>query len=140
MGDNGAMSSDDDVVRLNHEGVSIRAIAERLGLSESRVHRITASAAEEDDDLDAPERALLDAADSYEAVPPFTYVRSSPVWSLHRQPTTGPSCTGRDTPTTALEERPLLRWAVVPGTRTLTPDLTCASKPSGALFELGGKR
>ena len=30
--------------------------------------------------------------------------------------------------------------AVVPGTRTLTPDLTCASKPSGALFELGGKR
>ena len=36
MGDNGAMSSDDDVVRLNREGVSIRAIAERLGLSESR--------------------------------------------------------------------------------------------------------
>jgi hypothetical protein len=110
MGDNGAMSSDDDVVRLNREGVSIRAIAERLGLSESRVHRITASAAEEDDDLDAPVLALLDAADSYEAVPPFTYVRSSPVWSLHRQPTTGPSCTGRDTPTTALEERPSLRF------------------------------
>ena len=109
MGDDGAMSSDDDVVRLNREGVSIRAIAERLGLSESRVHRITASAAEEDDDLDAPELALLDAADSYEAVPPFTYVRSSPV-SLHRQPTTGPSCTGRDTHTTALEERPSLRF------------------------------
>jgi hypothetical protein len=72
-------------VRLNREGVSIRAIAERLGLSESRVHRITASAAEEDDDLDAPELALLDAADSYEAVPPFTYVGCSPVWSLHRQ-------------------------------------------------------
>ena|ERR1700730_9005043 len=104
MGDDGAMSSDHDVVRLNREGVSIRAIAERLGLSESRVHRITASAAEDD------ELALLDAADSYEAVPPFTYVRSSPVWSLHRQPTTGPSCTGRDTPTTALEERPSLRF------------------------------
>jgi orotate phosphoribosyltransferase-like protein len=79
MGDNAAMSSEDDVLRLHGEGLSIRAIANELGLSKSTVHRIILAAAddadlygagEDDDDLDDRELALLDArADPYQPTP-----------------------------------------------------------------------
>jgi Homeodomain-like domain len=80
IGDNGAMTSDDEpraeVVRLHRAGWSIGAIAERLGLSKSRVGRIVVAAAEEDDDLTDDEIARRDAEpdDDYPPPPPFRFV------------------------------------------------------------------
>jgi Homeodomain-like domain len=59
--------SRDDVHRLRREGLSIRAIADRLGLSRSKVHR-TLSAEPDEDGL------ALDADDGYRPQPPFTFV------------------------------------------------------------------
>ena len=92
-GDNGPMSSTDDddqraeVKRLRRTGETIRAIAERLGLSKSRVGRIAAELEDDevgveyaddhadDSDLDADEVARLIAMDSGQPVtPPITYV------------------------------------------------------------------
>jgi hypothetical protein len=85
------MSSDDDddiraeVWRLRREGETIRDIADRMGLSKSRVGRIAAEAddlgveyADDDDldsDLDEAEVARLNALDSGQPVtPPIAYV------------------------------------------------------------------
>jgi len=52
------MTSTDDVHRLHREGFSIRAIADRLGLSRMKVHRTLTADLPEDDDEDEP--ALFD--------------------------------------------------------------------------------
>jgi hypothetical protein len=52
------MTSDDDVHRLRREGFSIRAIADRLGLSRMKVHRTLTADLPENDDEDEP--ALFD--------------------------------------------------------------------------------
>ena len=78
---------DIEVKRLRRTGETIRAIAERLGLSKSRVGRIAAELEDDDDDeleddeledddeLDAYEVARLNAMDSGQPVtPPITYV------------------------------------------------------------------
>jgi orotate phosphoribosyltransferase-like protein len=56
------MTSDDDVLRLRDEGLSIRAIADELKLSKSAVHRMLAAADDLDDEdgLEERELALLD--------------------------------------------------------------------------------
>ena len=56
--ENAAMTSTDDVHRLHREGFSIRAIADRLGLSRMKVHRTLTADLPEDDDEDEP--ALFD--------------------------------------------------------------------------------
>jgi hypothetical protein len=82
------MSSTDDIAevrRLRRAGETIRTIAERLGLSKSRVGRMVADDDDEigleyaddadDSDLDDRELAMLNAMDSGQpVVPPITYV------------------------------------------------------------------
>ncbi|MGO9157316.1 helix-turn-helix domain-containing protein [Mycobacterium sp.] len=84
------MTSDDDVLRLRDEGLSIRAIADELKLSKSAVHRMLAAAddLDDEDDLEERELALLDGNPGYEAVPPFEFVgiatvtQESPGWDV----------------------------------------------------------
>ena len=75
-----------EVVRLHREGVSIRGIAELVGLSKSAVGRITVEADEldldDDSDLDR-DVALLTAIDSGEATPPFRFVGMEPTILHH---------------------------------------------------------
>jgi hypothetical protein len=62
----------DDVHRLHREGLSIRAIADRLGLSRMKVHRtLTAVPDDWDDDEGDEDRGRFD---DYEPVPPFRFV------------------------------------------------------------------
>jgi len=70
------MTSDDaHIWHLHHgEGLSIRAVAKRLGLNRGKVYRALtrhAAAAEDDDEGGV---ALLDAERGYLAVRPFTFV------------------------------------------------------------------
>ena len=65
------MTSADDVHRLHGEGLSIRAIANRLGLSRMKVHRtLTADDAHDWDD----DGLALHSDDDRRAVPPFVFV------------------------------------------------------------------
>ena len=70
------MTSADDVHRLHGEGLSIRAIANRLGLSRMKVHRtLTDSRTVTADDLDDDEDgglALVCADADYPPPPPYT--------------------------------------------------------------------
>jgi hypothetical protein len=68
------MTSTDDVHELHREGFSIRAIADRLGLSRMKVHRTLTAAAEADDY--GEDDADLDAGpyDDYEPVAPLRFV------------------------------------------------------------------
>jgi len=68
--DTGRMTSEDDVRRLRGEGLSIRAIADELGLSKSAVHRMLAAA--EDDDGGDDDGGLLFDPEPVLAEP-FTY-------------------------------------------------------------------
>jgi hypothetical protein len=74
----GVVTTDDalcvEVLRLHAEGLSIRAIAKRVGRSRMTVQRILAAAAEDDDGM-----VLLDARGGYRATPPFTFVGMEPV-------------------------------------------------------------
>ena len=82
------MTSDNvdvEVKRLRRTGETIRAIAERLGLSKSRVGRIVADdddddELEDDDDLDDRELALLNATTEgrYRPQAPFRFVGMEP--------------------------------------------------------------
>lgn len=70
------MTSGDDVYRLHREGFSIRAIADRLGLSRMKVHRtltmLTLTVPDWDDDEgDDPDAGPFD---DYEPIPPFRFV------------------------------------------------------------------
>ncbi len=73
--DTGGMSSEDEVLRLRGEGLSIRAIAERLGLSKSRVGRIVAAAElADDEDEDDDGGGLFGLFDPEpQLVEPFTF-------------------------------------------------------------------
>jgi DNA-binding IclR family transcriptional regulator len=66
------MTSTDDVHALHRQGFSIRAIADRLGLSRMKVHRTLTAVAESDgyDDEDDDGGVY----DDYEPVPPFVFV------------------------------------------------------------------
>jgi hypothetical protein len=66
------MTSTDDVHALDRQGFSIRAIADRLGLSRMKVHRTLTAVPEADgyDDEDDDGGVY----DDYEPVPPFTFV------------------------------------------------------------------
>jgi hypothetical protein len=72
------MTSADDVHRLHGEGLSIRAIANRLGLSRMKVHRtLTDSRKGTADDWGDDEDgglALVSADADYPPPPPYTYV------------------------------------------------------------------
>ena len=67
------MTSTDDVYALHREGFSIRAIADRLGLSRMKVHR-TLTAVPEADGYDDEDDDGGGVYDDYEPVPPFTFV------------------------------------------------------------------
>jgi len=85
------MTSDDDVHRLRREGFSIRAIADRLGLSRMKVHRTLTADLPEDDDEDEP--ALFDPEPVL--VEPFTFCGVEAVLITDRH----------DDPRAATEER-----------------------------------
>jgi hypothetical protein len=74
--ENPAMTStDEDVGALHRQGLSIRAIAERLGLSRSAVHRRVSRLAEaEADEYDDEGDENAAPYDDYEPVPPFAFV------------------------------------------------------------------
>jgi len=89
--ENAAMTSDDDVHRLHREGFSIRAIADRLGLSRMKVHRTLTADLPEDDDEDEP--ALFDPEPVL--AEPFTFCGAETVLITDRL----------DDPRAATEER-----------------------------------
>jgi hypothetical protein len=66
------MTSTDDVHRLHRQGFSIRAIADRLGLSRMKVHRTLTAVPEADGYDDEDDEA--GPFDDYEPVPPFVFV------------------------------------------------------------------
>jgi hypothetical protein len=79
------MTSSDDVARLHGEGFSIRAIAERLGLSRMKVHRTLTDSRraddwDDDDDETDEGLALFDGEPVPQATPPFTFVGINTEW------------------------------------------------------------
>ena len=70
--------------RLRREGLSIRSIANALGLSRMKVHRLLTTAADDGDPDpwdDGDDLALFDAEDDDPGcVEPFTYVGTERVW------------------------------------------------------------